>query len=109
MLDRGRILAEELRRTLPGFRVDFDPIPSGAFYLHVYRGDDDWFTMRYFPVQNQFGVDETTEEDSFSEYYKFVTADFDAAATELRRLIHSKSAVNGQAVIPSPASAASTE
>jgi hypothetical protein len=108
MLDRGLMLAEELRRTLPGFRVDFDPIQSGAFYLHVSRGDD-WFTMRYFPSHRLFGVDETTEEDSFSEYYKFLSPDFDAAATELRRIIQQKSPMNGQAFIPSPAAAASTE
>ncbi len=86
MTDRVEQLGLALRREWPRARVQWDLFPSGAAMLDVLL-DDRWLQLAYFPSSKLFGVDETTDEDAFSDYYRFISPDFDAAAAELRRLV----------------------
>jgi hypothetical protein len=86
MTERVEQLGQELRREWPHARVQWSLFPSGAAMLDVFCGER-WFQLAYFPSYRLFGVDETREEDSFSNYYRFTSPDFGAAAAELRRLV----------------------
>jgi hypothetical protein len=79
-------LGLDLQREWPTARVKWMLFPSGAAMLDVFLGDH-WLSLAYFPSSRLFGVDETTDEDAFSDYYRFISPDFDAAAAELRRII----------------------
>src|SRR5262245_28569061 len=95
MTEYAERLLEDFQREWPALRIDLDRFPSGGFILDAYVGTRQ-FQLAYYPSQRLFAVDEIKEEDSFTYSYRFTASDFDAAASELRRIVDlARSAANG--------------
>jgi hypothetical protein len=91
MVERIRILAEQIRAAAPDSEVDFTPFPSGSAMLDVRRGGR-LFVLAYSP-ERHFGVDEVMDGEGFQISYGFTSQSFDAAAQHLRDLVASAAIV----------------
>jgi hypothetical protein len=83
--DKMKTLARHLNESVPGAMTEFTAFPSGAAMLDV-RVNGRLFVMAYSPAGG-FGVDESREEEGFDTGYRFISRDFDSAATELQQLM----------------------
>ncbi len=80
-------LAEEIRGSGKGIRVEFEPLPSGVAYLDVVaRGR--LFVMAYFPREGGIGVDEVSDDDEIGSGYRRWFRDFSSAKQELLAMVN---------------------